>query len=193
MISASVCGLMSLTLPGVSALTINAGSTRRTVTGIIATPPGSAKRSTTPKGEAANLASGGIGPVAVFIGKLPGAASARPDASTNFAGTSMVKGVLSAKGGAKLTDSTTASSSLALSSSAFGFWVLSPPFIVICIASLRDTGALKRSSIGRNGRQAACAFSRSQVNDTANGSRTSKANRFSIALAMPDGVATPLP
>ena len=192
MISASVWGFMSLTLPGVNALTSRAGSTRRTVTGISATPPGSAKRSITPKGEAANLASGGIRPVAVFIGKLPGDASARPDASTNFVGNSMVKDVLSTNGGAKVTDSITASSS-ALSSSAFGFWVLSPPFIVICIASLRDTGALKRSSIGRSGRQAACAFSRSQVNDTANGSRTSKANRFSIALAMPDGVATPLP
>ncbi len=186
---------MSLTLPGVSALTSNAGSTRRTVTGINATPPGSAKRSITPKGEAANLASGGIRPVAVFIGKLFGAASARPDASTNFTGNSMVKGVLSAKGGEKVTDSTTASSSalLLLSSSAFGLSVLSPPFIVICIASLRDTGALKRSSIGRSGRQAACAFSRSQVNDTAKGSRTSKAKRFSTVLAMPDGVATPLP
>src|SRR6478752_2420852 len=58
MISASVFGFMSLTLPGVSACTISAGSTRRTVTGIMAGVPGSASRSTTPKGEAANLARG---------------------------------------------------------------------------------------------------------------------------------------
>ena len=179
-------------MPGVSALTRSAGSMRRTVTGMIATPPGSAKRSTTPKGEAANLASGGIGPVAVFIGKLSGASIARPEASTNLDGSAMVKDVCSAKGGANVTDSTTASSS-AFSSSTFGWRVLSPPFMVICMACLRNTGALKRNSIGRSGKQAACAFSRSQVNDTAKGSRTSKSKRFSIALAMPDGVATPLP
>ena len=74
MISASVFGFRSLTLPGVQAWTCSAGSTRRTVTGISATPPGSASRSTTPKGEAANLASGGIAPVATFSGKLSGEA-----------------------------------------------------------------------------------------------------------------------
>ena len=196
MISASVFGLMSLTLPGedskLLACTASAGSTRRTVTGISATPSGSARRSTTPKGEAANLASGGIGPVATLSGKVSGEASGRPEASSNFAGNSMVKGVCSAKGGAKLTESTT-ESSLGLSLSNLGAMLLPPPLSTTCAASLRVTGALNLRDIGRSGRQALCAFSRSQLKDTANGSRTSKAKRRSTLLTTPEGVATPLP
>ncbi len=192
MISASVCGFRSLTLPGVRACTCRAGSTRRTVTGIIATPSGSARRSTTPKGEAANLASGGIAPVAVCSGKLPGSASVRPEASSKPEGSSMVKGVCSGKGGGSVTESTTASS-LAFSSSKRGLTVCPPPLATIFAASARVTGALKRSCMGLSGRQAACAFSRSQLKLAAKGSRTSKDRRRSTLLAMPEGVATPLP
>ena len=102
--------------------------------------------------------------------------------------------VCSGKGAGKLTESTTASSASALpSSSNLGLMVLPPPLSAICAASLRGTGALKRSVIGRSGRQAACAFSRSQVKDTAKGSRTWKLKRRSTLLATPEGVATPLP
>lgn len=56
------------------------------------------------------------------------------------------------------------------------------------VAIPRVTGALKRSVMGRSGRHAACAFSRSQ----AKGSRTSKSKRCATRLATPGGVATPL-
>ena len=194
MISASVFGFMSLTLPGVRACTISCGSTRRTVTGIMAGVSGSARRSTTPKGEAANLASGGIMPVPTFMGKLPGEASGRPEASSNLEGSSMLNCVLSASGGPKYTSLTT-SSSLCVPppSDSWALTVLSPPLSSICAASLRVTGALKFSCIGRSGRQAACAFSRSQVNDAAKGSRTWNSRRRSTLLGTPEGVATPLP
>jgi hypothetical protein len=173
MISASVFGFMSLTLPGVRACTISCGSTRRTVTGIMAGVSGSARRSITPKGEAANLASGGIAPVATFSGKVSGVASGRPEASSNFEGSSMLYCVLSASGGPKLTLLTT-SSSLCVppSLSSLALIVLPSPLSSIWEASLRVTGALNCSCIGRSGRHADCAFSRSQVNDTAKGSRT---------------------
>jgi hypothetical protein len=197
MMSASLFGFRSLTWPGtaprVRACTCSAGSTRRTVTGISATPLGSASRSTTPKGEAANLASGGIRPVATLSGKLSGEASGRPDASSNFGGSVTVNGVCSAKGPAKLSDSTTPSSSRAALSSNCGLKLLPAPSSVMAAASLRATGALKRSTIGFSGRQADCAFSRSQLNETAKGSRTSKLSRRSTLLTTPEGVATPLP
>ena len=60
-------------------------------------------------------------------------------------------------------------------------------------ASLRGTGALKFRLMGRMGRQADCAFSRSQLKLAENGSRTVKVKRFSTELAMPLGVLTPLP
>ena len=60
-------------------------------------------------------------------------------------------------------------------------------------ATLRDTGALNDSTMGRIGRHAAWAFSRSHWNSTAKGSRTWKAKRFSTVFATPLGVATPLP
>ena len=48
---------------------------------------------------------------------------------------------------------------------------------------MRGTGALKLSCIGRMGRQAAWAFSRSQLNSAAKGSRTRYSKRLSWRLA----------
>ncbi len=64
-----------------------------------------------------------------------------------------------------------------------------------CTASaiLRVTGALKRRLSGRIGMQAAWAFSRSQPSCASNGARTCQSQRFSMRLATPLGVATPLP
>ena len=73
----------------------------------------------------------------------------------------------------------------------------------IASASLRGTGALKFSRMGKRGRQADRAFSRSQLKVAENGSRTVKSKRFSTELAtplalpelaeLPGGVRTPLP
>jgi hypothetical protein len=135
-----------------------------------------------------------MAPVATFKGKLSGDASGRPEASWNPAGSAIVKGVCSAKGGGKLAESTTASSSFEVFSSPnFGLIVLPPPCSAICAASLRATGELNCSTSGFSGRQAACAFSRSQLKETAKGSRTSKFRRRSTVLATPEGVVTPLP
>ena len=60
-------------------------------------------------------------------------------------------------------------------------------------ASARGTGALKASVIGRIGRQAAWAFSRSQLKLAVKGSRTVKRNRDSTEVATPPGVLMPLP
>jgi len=101
MMSASVPGWKVRTLPaGALAadlscsafrpLTFSVASTLRKVTGSMATPSGSAKRSTMPKGEAANLASGGIAAVAVLSGKLSALRRVRPDASLKSLGKVMV-------------------------------------------------------------------------------------------------------
>ncbi len=198
MMSASVLGCRSLTLPaGVRPLIFSAGSTLRRVTGSSAgvspLASGSAKRSTMPKGAAANLASGGITPVATFSGKLAALEAARPLASWKPAGSSTVKAVFSGNATLKVTPLTSASPSPSsrverrLEARRWPTSGESPS------ASLRDTGALKARRIGRIGRQAACAFSRSQLKLTENGSRTVKAKRFSTELGTPPGVATPLP
>ncbi|MCY1378955.1 hypothetical protein D9M69_666300 [compost metagenome] len=119
------------------------------------------------------MASGGIAPVATFSGKLPGVPSGRPEASWKPEGSSMLNCVLSASGGPKLALLTTSSSLCEPPSfSSVALIVLPSPLSTICEATLRVTGALNCSCIGRSGRQAACAFSRSQLNDTAKGSRT---------------------
>ena len=89
-ISASVLTCKSVTLlptllPGCRDCTFSSGSTLRSVTGNSAKVglPGSAKRSTTPKLLAANLASGGCPPVLVSNGKDAAFCSVRPEASTN--------------------------------------------------------------------------------------------------------------
>jgi hypothetical protein len=48
----------------------------------------SAKRSTMPKGAAANLASGGMAPVLTASGNIDALASVRPEASTKSLGSS---------------------------------------------------------------------------------------------------------
>ena len=177
MICASLVGCRSLTLPGVNPLTCSAASTLRSVTGSragsLGLAPGSAKRSTMPNGDAANLASGGIAPVATMSGKLSALTSGRPDASLKSFGSSSMKGADSANGGLKVTLLTTASAS-PLSPSNAGLRVFLPDARRIASASLRATGALKSSRIGRIGRQADWAFSRSQPKLAVKGSRTVK-------------------
>ena len=202
MISASVLGCRSLTWPGLRPLICSAASTLRRVTGSSARSPGlvpgSAKRSTMPNGDAANLASGGMAPVATLSGKLSALRSTRPEASLKSFGNASVNDVFSANSGLKLMLLTT--SVLSPSVSNVGLSVSLADVRRIASASLRGTGALKFSRIGKRGRQADWAFSRSQLKVAENGSRTLKSKRFSIILATPlavpellVGARTPLP
>ena len=176
MMSASVLGLRSLTLPpGVRLLIFSDGSTLRSVTGsragVSAFASGSANRSTMPKGAAANLASGGITPVATLSGKFAALAGARPLASWKPVGSSTAKAAFSSNGALKLTPFTSASAPPSSLSNA-GFKLAPADFRRMPSASLRGTGALKSRRIGRIGKQAAWAFSRSQLKLTSKGSRT---------------------
>ena len=177
MICASLVGCRSLTLPGLNPLTGRAASTLRSVTGNRAGSPGfapgSAKRSTMPNGDAANLASGGIAPVATLRGKLSALRGARPEASLKSFGSSSTNWDDSANGGLKATLFTRASASPPSASNA-GLSVVLPDVRRIASASLRATGALKSSRMGRIGRQADWAFSRSQPKLAVKGSRTVK-------------------
>ncbi len=183
--SASVAGCSVLTLPAgalvvlracstSSPLMASAGSTLRSVTGSIATPLGSAKRSTMPKGAAANLASGGMAPVDTLSGKLSALRRLRPEASLKPLGSSSVNAVCSGKMPLKVTLLTTWSSSMAASPSpsAVGLNVSLLDFKRISVSSLAGTGALKARRMGRTAKQALCAFSRSQLKLAAKGSRT---------------------
>ena len=145
----------------------------------------------TPNGAAANLASGGRGPVATRSGKLAALDSARPLASFSSAGRCRAKAVRSGSGAAKRSRSTSASPSC--SSSNTGGCSVLPARSRAWAAWARATGALNFSSIGRIGMQAAWAFSRSQPILAVNGSRTVKAKRRSTRLSTPPGVATPTP
>ena len=149
-------------------------STLRSVTGSSAGPSGpSAKRSTTPNGAAANLASGGRPAVATFSGKLAALRRVRPEASLKSLGSSSVKLVCSGRGASNCTPLITASASPPSSPpSILGLKVSLADLSRMAMASLRGTGALNDSDSGRNGMQAAWAFSRSQLNSAANASRT---------------------
>ena len=207
MMSASVRGLSVLTLPaGALAAAVpacrpctrRAASTLRSVTGSsaggLSDAGPSAKRSTMPNGAAANLASGGIPPVDTLSGKLSALRSGRPEASLKSLGSSMVKAVFSASGALTCRLLTRASAwAPSAPPSIWGLRVSLADWRRMAAASLRGTGALNDSIIGRMGRQAAWAFSRSQLNSAENGSRTLKSKRFSTVLATPLGVATPLP
>ena len=184
MISASVRGWSVLTLDvlfcaaaaGIadasSPLTANCGSTLRSVTGSSAGPSGpSAKRSTMPNGDAANLASGGIWPVATLRGKLAALRKSRPEASLKPLGSSSVNWVAAGNGAVNWTFCTTESPSL-VASLRFGLIGPAGDFRRIASACLRGTGALNSSDMGRIGRQPDCAFSRSQRNSALKGSRT---------------------
>ena len=144
-----------------------------------------------PKGAAANLTSGGSGPVSILSGKLAALANVRPLASFSSAGRLSVSVARSGKGPSKRMRSSR--SSPWLSSSKWGDISVLPERSRTAPSSLRATGALKTSSIGRIGMQAAWAFSRSQVVLAVKGSRTLKAKRRSMRLATPLGVATPAP
>ena len=133
-----------------------------------------------------------MAPVATFIGKLSALSSARPEASLKSLGSSSVNWPSSANSGLKVTSVTRLSPSPASGSNA-GLSSPLPDFRRIASASLRGTGALKFSRMGRIGRQADWAFSRSQLKLAVNGSRTWKLKRFSTLLATPLGVLTPLP
>ena len=193
--SASSASFRSLTwlAPSRSPMALSSGSTCRTVTGSSAVPPGSARRSTTPNGAAANFTSGGIGPVATFSGNWLELAGARPEASTKPLGSATVYVVFSARVGANSTPSTTASPSLPSSGRGARGWPSPAGTRRTASAWLAVTGVLKRKDIGRNGRQADWAFSRSHENSTLNGSRTLKFSVCAWRVATPPGVATPWP
>jgi len=168
MMSASVLGCKSSSF---RSRACRPGSTRRSVSGISAGPSGpSAKRSTMPKGAAANLASGGMGPVSIFSGKLPALASGRPLASFRSAGRLRLSAARSGKGPSKRRRSS--SSSPAPSSAPCGANSVLSERSRTAPSSLRATGALNVSSIGRIGMHAAWAFSRSQRVLAVKGSRT---------------------
>ena len=144
-----------------------------------------------PNGAAANLASGGIGPVAILSGKLLALASGRPLASFKSGGRRSVKALRSGSGWGNCRRSMSASASV-LSSMIGACSPLSPTRRANS-ARRRGTGALNFNSIGRIGKQPACAFSRSQLVLAVNGSRTVKPKRRSMRLGTPLGVATPAP
>ena len=117
MMSRSSWAFRSLTwAPAFSTWAARLASICRTVTGSNGGLPGpSAKRSSTPKGEAANFSSGGMGPVLTLSGKLAALPGLRPEASTRPGGSSSVNAVDSGSGAAKcrlLTSASSAASSL---------------------------------------------------------------------------------
>ena len=99
MMSASAFTASALTWPTGRACSGRSASTLRTVTGSSAWPSGSASRSITPNGEAANLASGGKGPVATSSGKAAALSTVRPASSTRSPGSITLKRAFSGKGG----------------------------------------------------------------------------------------------
>ncbi len=152
--------------------------TWRNVTGSTASPP---SRSRTPKGAEANLASGGASPLATFKGKLVTLASARPALSFSPAGSSIVNVAFSGSGVGKAICCT--SSDLSSLSNTGASAVPVAGFRRACAASARGTGAEKPSVIGRIGRQAAPARSRSQLNSAMKGLRTRNSKRCSTVLS----------
>jgi hypothetical protein len=116
------------------------------------------------------LASGGVSPVATFNGNAAALASGPADVVLEIAGTSIVNDVFSGSGAANVTAFTSSPLS-SLSKTGFmgapaGGAELDP------FRRLRETGAEKRSTIGRTGRHAAFARSRSQLNSALKALRT---------------------
>ena len=194
MICASWVGLRSLTCPACKPLTCSEASTLRKVTGSSATPPGSAKRSTTPNGDAGNLASGGNTPVDTLSGKVAALRKLRPLSSLKSLGSSTRNCVNSGSTLEKRMLLRPCSSPCPLPrlSSKTGLKLSLSETKRIPSSHFFGTAAVKLSVMGRIGRQALCAFSRSQLKLAAKGSRTRKSNRFCTVLATPSGVATPL-
>ena len=128
-----------------------------------------------PKGAAANLASGGMPPVATASGNDAALANARSASSRSAAGRVRLKGAFSGRGAAKLIWRThSPRSSLSVRGA------IAAPFSGTSRAAkawARGTGALKRNTSGRSGRQGDCAFSRSQLNSASNLGRTFHAQR----------------
>ena len=185
MISASVCGERSRTVPpGIRLSACSADSTLRKVTGSSAGPLGpSANRSTTPKGAAANLTSGGMGPVRTASGKLLALLKVRPASSTKPAGKTICMAACSGRLPAKRTDSVL----LELASSALncGLMVSLPYCNTTCLAHCMGTGAEKFTVTGRIGIQAACALGRSQLKLASSGDCTLKLNDCGLLLISP--------
>ena len=194
MICASLLGLRSLTCPARKPLTWSEASTLRKVTGSSATPPGSASRSTTPNGDAGNLASGGNIAVDTFSGKVAALRKLRPLSSLKSLGSSNRNWVSSGSrlGKRMLLKPCSSPCPLPRLSSKTGLKLSFSDTSRTPSSHFLGTGAVKVSAIGRIGKHALCAFSRSQLKLAAKGSRTSKPNRFCTVLATPSGVATPL-
>ena len=174
MMSASEPPFLVRTTLASSDLPRSCGSTLRSVTGSSAGPLGpSAKRSTMPKGAAANFTSGGILPVAVASGNILALLSVRPAASLNCGGSSTTYLEFGCMVAGKVTLSTSESSaSLSPFCSMIGATAEAPLLRRMPSISLRGTGALKDRRMGRIGRQAALAFSRSQLKSALKGCRT---------------------
>ena len=188
MISASLSGVRVRTVPpGCRVFTAGEASTLRRVMGSSAGPSGpSAKRSTTPNGAAANLASGGIGPVRTVSGKLSAFCSGRPASSLRPAGKTSCAVLRSGRAALKRISSTLlARASPGLKS---GSSVVLPLRSTTCFAQFMGTGALKFSCTGRIGRQAACALGRSQLKVASNGGRTLNFQLCGWELVSPPGL-----
>ena len=195
--SASDCARRSASLagaPGWSAWALSPricmeGCTLRKVTGSRAAPSPSANRSTMAKGAAANLAKGGMAPVAAVIGKLSAFCKDRPAASRNSLGNSIVNFTFSGRTVLNSTRFTRVSPS-ASSLSKLGFRLSLPTCRRTPCACARVTGALKFRLTGRIARQSARAFSRSQLKLAMNGSRTVNSKRRCTELVtLPAAVA----
>ena len=147
--------------------------------------------STMPKGAAANLASGGMPPVATCSGKLAALASVRPVSSRSAAGSARLRRLFSGSGAAKRT-----SLSVALRSSASTLAAMALPCAgasVAASANARGTGAEKRSSTGRSGRHGALARSRSQLISALKRARTVHAKLRGVVVTSVDGAAAAMP
>lgn len=112
-----------------------------------------------PKGAAANLASGGYGPVHERSGNCQALAGARPASSFRSAGSSRTSLLFSGNGGLNFSASTMPSPS---PGSRSGLRLPLSVTSLNCSASLRATGAPNASRTGSSGTQPAFAFSRSQ-------------------------------
>jgi hypothetical protein len=122
-----------------------------------------------PKGEAANLAMGGVGPMLTSSGKAAALASGRPASSLTWEGSTNRSWEFSGSGAGNSTRATAVSSSRRRG--AIGV----PPACGTrrsAWAVARETGAENCSTAGASGMHGAFAFSRSQLKFAAKRSRT---------------------
>ena len=147
--------------------------------------------STMPKGAAENLAKGGMPPVATASGKPLALANVRPDSSLTSDGNLMLRRAFSGSGGAKRT-----SVKVAPFSSLSSLGAMTTPCAVLNrapMATERGTGAEKRSTRGRRGKQGALARSRSQENSAVKRGRTVQVKVLATAETIGGSCAEVMP